>query len=234
MHKAKEVAKKGFDIFWPILIVIILAAANISLLYLNTGNNLENTIAALRNFTPDKLKVYVESYGIFAPLIFVLLLAFQSVVAPIPSAVIIIAGGLIFGPLVATVLSVIGNLLGAILCFKIAEKLGRPIVERLISKERLKKVDLFFEKKSGFLTILLLRLNPITSSDALSYAAGLTKISLKDYIFATLLGIIPANIFLSYLGYELVKGQLWTLFAITIVLVVVVVIATIVKNKLEK
>ena len=45
--------------------------------------------------------------------------------------------------------------------------------------------------RSGLWVILLLRINPLTSSDLVSYAAGLTGIPLWKVMLGTLLGMAP-------------------------------------------
>ena len=58
-------------------------------------------------------------------------------------------------------------------------------------------------RRRGFLVVLLLRINPLTSSDLVSYAAGLTRIPIWHLMLATLLGMAPLCFAQSYLSAEL-------------------------------
>ena len=61
-------------------------------------------------------------------------------------------------------------------------------------------------KKYGSKTILVCRLLPFVSFDAVSYFAGLTPIKLLPFLIATGLGQLPATIIYSYVGGMLTGG----------------------------
>jgi uncharacterized membrane protein YdjX (TVP38/TMEM64 family) len=87
-------------------------------------------------------------------------------------------------------MSLLGNVVGAVLCCLIARSLGRPYVERFFSPESLAKYDAILRRHALWM-ILLLRLNPLTSSDLVSYAAGLTSASVWHVLVGTLVGMAP-------------------------------------------
>ena len=66
-------------------------------------------------------------------------------------------------------------------------------------------VEGYFEKY-GSKTILVCRLLPFVSFDAVSYFAGLTPIKLFPFLIATGLGQLPATIIYSYVGGMLTGG----------------------------
>jgi uncharacterized membrane protein YdjX (TVP38/TMEM64 family) len=53
---------------------------------------------------------------------------------------------------------------------------------------------------TGFAMVFLLRLSPVFPFSLLNYALGLTRISLKTYVFASGLGMIPGLFMYVYLG----------------------------------
>jgi uncharacterized membrane protein YdjX (TVP38/TMEM64 family) len=57
-------------------------------------------------------------------------------------------------------------------------------------------------RRRGFVVVLLLRVNPLTSSDLVSYAAGLTHIPIWQLMLATMLGMAPLCFAQSYLSAE--------------------------------
>ena len=111
---------------------------------------------------------------------------------------------------------------GAALCFFIARSLGRDTVERLAGKGALAGVESYFEKY-GSKTVLVCRLLPFVSFDAVSYFAGLTPIKFWPFVIATGLGQLPATIVYSYVGGMLTGGvkyfvtALLCIFALSIV-----------------
>lgn len=149
---------------------------------------------------------FVDSFGFFAALIFVLLVILEAVLAPVPPLVLYVAGGFLFGAFFGGILTLFGNLIGAIIAFKIARTFGRNFVEKRVDAKKRKKFDNFSEKH-GALAIFILRLNPFTSSDLFSYLAGLTKIKVRSFLIATGLGLIPLIFLQTYIGETLLKNN---------------------------
>ena len=94
--------------------------------------------------------------------------------------------------------------------------LGRDVVEKLTSKAGLKQIDDFFEKH-GSQSILIARLLPFVSFDIVSYAAGLTSMSLWSFLIATGIGQLPATLIYSYVGGMLTGGTKMVVTALLII-----------------
>jgi uncharacterized membrane protein YdjX (TVP38/TMEM64 family) len=97
-------------------------------------------------------------------------------------------------------------MLGAILCYYISKFYGRPAAEKFVGKKALDASDKFFDKYGPF-AILIARLLPFISFDAVSYASGLTNISLWSFLWSTGLGQLPATIVYSVLGQNIDKAS---------------------------
>lgn len=138
--------------------------------------------------SPQQIKEYIASFGILSPIIYIILFTLVPLTL-FPDSILAIASGLIFGLYKGCILTMIGALCGATLSFYISRLLGKEALKKIIKKD----IN-YFEKglsKNGFLIILLLRLIPLLPFDVISYGAGLSKIKYKDFILATLIGIIP-------------------------------------------
>lgn len=167
----------------------------------------------------SEIKAYIGSFGIFAPIVFILLQILQAVVAPIPGAILVIAGGLIWGTILGGLLSIIGAFTGSVICFALSRILGRPFIEKIMRKEDIQFVDNFFQRY-GFLAILVLRLIPLLPFDAISYCLGLTKVDIRKFATATLIGMIPGTFLYSYIGFALVEESALVFFAAVIILII--------------
>ena len=88
---------------------------------------------------------------------------------------------------------------GAAACFWIARPLGRKALEKLCPKTGLATIERFFEWH-GDQSVLIARLLPFVSFDFVSYFAGLTSMSFKDFMIAMGIGQLPATIVYSYVG----------------------------------
>lgn len=162
-----------------------------------------------------KVKEYILSFGILAPIVSFFLMVFQSVAAPLPAFLITFANAGLFGWWKGAILSWSSAMAGAALCFFIARFYGRTVVEKLTSKFALESVDIFFEKYGKY-AILIARLLPFVSFDIVSYAAGLTSMGFWSFFWATGLGQLPATIVYSYVGGMLVGGAQKFVFGLLI------------------
>lgn len=169
----------------------------------------------------DAVIEYLRSYQGYAALVSAALMVLSSVLAPIPAFLITLSNSVIFGWWKGALLSWSSAMLGAALCFWIARWLGRNAAEKLAGQTVLRGVEQYFEKY-GSKTILICRLLPFVSFDAVSYFAGLTPMKFWPFFLATGLGQTPATIVYSYVGGQLSGGAqklfigLLTLFALAI------------------
>ena len=158
----------------------------------------------------ETARAYIASYGALAPVVSAILMIFQSVIAPLPAFLITFANGLLFGVWWGAALSWSSAMLGAALCFFIARLLGRPVIVRVLSESTVNMSDRFFQRY-GKHAVLIARLVPVISFDAISYGAGLTGMRFLWFAIATGIGQLPATLLYSYLG-DRVTGSVKALF----------------------
>lgn len=159
---------------------------------------------------------YLLGFGVWAPIVSGAAMILQSIAAPLPAFVITFANGLLFGAFWGTVLSWSSAMIGAIVCYYIAKFVGRPAVEKMVGTKSLELTDRFFNKYGKY-AILIARLIPIISFDVVSYAAGLTSVSLLEFVVATGIGQLPATILYSYLGENVTSSAqigLWVVIGV--------------------
>lgn len=159
-------------------------------------------------FRPEVIRDTVQGFGTLAPLVFIGIYT----VGPLlffPGSVLSIAAGLAFGWKLGFLVVLVGSNLCANIAFGLAKLLGRDLVVRLAGG-RLKTFD---ERAAehGFKMILFLRLVPLVPFNALNYGAGLSPVRWRDYLLATLLGMIPGIFAYVYLGgnLDLRSWQFW-------------------------
>ena len=169
---------------------------------------------------------FIRSYGAYAMAISFVLMVFQSLIAPLPAFLITFANAAVFGWWQGALLSWFSAVVGAVLCFFIARALGRDTVEKLAGKGALKGVEAYFTKY-GSKTILVCRLLPFVSFDAVSYFAGLTSIGFWSFVVATGLGQLPATIVYSYVGGMLTGGVKYFVTALLCIFALSAVVAII-------
>ena len=193
--------------------VVLLLAMLIGLIFLGVYHKqvwdyLLELTAAFQSL--ETARAYIASYGALAPVVSAVLMIFQSVIAPLPAFLITFANGLLFGVWWGAALSWSSAMLGATLCFFIARLLGRPVIVRLLSESAVNTSDQFFQRY-GKHAVLIARLVPVISFDAISYGAGLTGMRFLWFGIATGIGQLPATLLYSYLG-DRVTGSIKALF----------------------
>lgn len=132
----------------------------------------------------------------------------------------LLAGGLLFGPLGGTVLSLVGDTATAIFCYWTARGSGAAYVDRVINRRpRLRRVVDILTRRRGVLTVFLLRALPMHYTGA-SYASGLAGTRFSHYLLGTLLGSIPTAVFYTAVG-DAARDPSSPLFVAGVVAVVV-------------
>jgi uncharacterized membrane protein YdjX (TVP38/TMEM64 family)/rhodanese-related sulfurtransferase len=145
-----------------------------------------------------KIETLLHSFGLWTPVGFVLLYAAGTVLF-FSGAILSLAGGALFGPVWGTLWNLLGALLGATLAFLIARGLGAEWVERRLGGRLRRLVD--GVAAEGWRFVALMRLVPLVPFNLLNYALGLTRISLRAYILASAVCMLPGAVAYTWLGY---------------------------------
>lgn len=144
-------------------------------------------------------------------LLFLALMVLQSLFAPIPSELILLSGGMIFGWTWGIIIGVAGSMVSSVITFYLSKRGGRAIIDATGEKIGiLKRSILVFDiwiKRWGLWAILVGRAVPVIMFDPISYAAGLANVKDWQYFLATFIGSIPRSIFYVFLGQQLLAGN---------------------------
>ena len=142
---------------------------------------------------PDKLRVFIESYGIMAPLAYILLTFIQILVPIIPGEPFELLAGYVFGLVKGTLLCLFAESISSIIIILMVRRYGDKIVKLFFSEDTLKKLEKYKNEKNFYIFILLFVL-PGTPKDLICYFAGLTKFKLFPLLLASTLGRFPSII----------------------------------------
>lgn len=167
----------------------------------------------------ERLVATVESFGVFAPLLYILLQILQTVVAPIPGQLVGSVGGFLFG-FWGILWTLIGSVIGCYLVFRIARRFGRPILEKIFKKSVIDKFDFIINAKSASFILFAIFLLPGFPDDVVCYIAGLTKLPIRQLVFLFIVGRLPTIVLTNYLGAGL--GENMILVAVIAVISVII------------
>ncbi|ABW28641.1 conserved hypothetical protein [Acaryochloris marina MBIC11017] len=153
---------------------------------------------SLQVFTVEGFQNLVNQIGPWGPIAYIGLLIISVVASQIPGAPLAISAGVLWGPLTAGVYTIIGGFLGAVLAYGLGKYLGQSFLQTLTGKRITISPDLATNLMGWF--IFVSRLLPVLSFDLVSYGAGMAGLSFPIYAAATLVGMIPSTLLLTYMG----------------------------------
>ena len=141
----------------------------------------------------------IASLGPWGPAAFILIYIVATVLF-IPGSLLTLGSGVLFGVVGGSVCVSIGSVLGATCAFLTGRYLTRDWVSKQIEgNQKFKAIDSAVASE-GWKIVLLTRLSPIFPFNLLNYAFGVTQVSLKDYFFASWIGMIPGTVMYVYIG----------------------------------
>ena len=173
----------------------------------------------------EQLIEKIQSYGIFAPLLFVLLQVIQIVVAFIPGGPIPMIGGAVFGMVPGILLSLAGSFLGTAIVYYLVQWIGRPLLNLFVKEEHLERFSFLKNRRKMERIVFLLFLCPGLPKDALTYIVAFNKtIPPLPLFFLTTIARFPAMALTVKMGSSLWEGN-WKMVALVIGILILIAVA---------
>lgn len=141
---------------------------------------------------PEQFRAWVDSYGNWSRVVFLGMVVLQVLVAFIPGEAIELAAGYAFGILEGTILSMAGIVIGSWIIFILVRKYGIKVVEVFFDQKKISEVRFLNTSKKTKVLSFLLMLIPGTPKDFLSYFAGLTQLTLKQWLLIVVIARLPS------------------------------------------
>ncbi len=168
----------------------------------------------------DALRDYIDDFGAWMPLLYILFSFLQVVVLPVPGSVCVAAGVALFGPLECSIYSFIGIVLGSVVGFAIGRVIGYKAVRWIVGEETLKK---WLKKVRGkdYLILSLMFLLPMFPDDILCFVAGLSSMSwlyfIMMIIITRLISVVSTAYSFNFIPFNTWWGILiWVFIAVAI------------------
>lgn len=140
----------------------------------------------------------IRSWGMWGVFGSICLMVVHSFV-PFPAEFIAFANGMTYGPVWGTLITWSGAMLGALIAFALARKLGRPFVEKMVAKRDWHSLD-DWAAKDGWQVVLVARFIPVIAFNLINYAAGLTRLTWWQFTWTTAVGILPLTLLMVIMG----------------------------------
>lgn len=141
----------------------------------------------------------IAGLGVWAPVIFVALYVVVTVLF-LPGSILTLGAGVVFGVVRGSILVSIASTLGATCAFLVGRYLARDwVAAKIAGNEKFAAIDQAVGDE-GWKIVGLTRLSPIFPFNLLNYAFSVTKVSLRDFFFASWIGMMPGTVMYVYIG----------------------------------
>lgn len=174
---------------------------------------------------------YIRSFGYLAPIVALALFIIQAAVPVFPYAVLVAVSVIIFGVKIGFLLSMTGALLGSILCYWACRQLGTEwFNEKILGRwgYDTRKIN----SGIAFGGIIIAHLVPVFPSSVITLAAAISRVSFISFTVSTTLGLIPATLAYTGLGWYLFYFQ--DVYKIVVTLAFILMILYLCKNTVKK
>ncbi|MAN58211.1 MAG: hypothetical protein CMC08_00050 [Flavobacteriaceae bacterium] len=160
---------------------------------------------------PRQIRDWVEGFGWLGPLVVNIAMVVQMFLIVVPTIALMVVSILAYGPIWGSLLVFVAVYLASSVGYVIGHYFGEDLVDSLLGPKTTGKIESFIEDY-GFWAVVITRINPFLSNDAISFVAGILGMGYWRFMAATMAGIFPLVFFIAVLGQStdsLKSGLLW-------------------------
>ncbi len=154
-------------------------------------------------FTIEHINELLREYRSFGPLPGILLPMLEAFLPFLPLFLFVMANANAFGLWLGFLFSWIGAVLGALLVFLIFRNYGQGRLLRFLQRHPKVQKGMDWIERHGFGPIFLMLCFPFTPSALVNIVAGLSKISMPQYMLAVITGKMVMIFTISFVGYDI-------------------------------
>jgi len=148
-----------------------------------------------------RIRELVEGAGWCGPLLIVILMTLQMFLIIAPSWLLMVVAVVAYGPLLGSLISLVSVLVAAVVGYGLGRLVGERALGSLIGRNAEQRVTEEVERY-GVWAVLIARVNPLLSNDAISFVAGVLRMGFRKFVLATLAGIAPLVALIAIFGRE--------------------------------
>jgi uncharacterized membrane protein YdjX (TVP38/TMEM64 family) len=153
------------------------------------------------------MRDWIEQSGPWAPLTYLAAKAITFIFLPWAGYPLNVASGALFGLFWGVVLTALGDTLGGCILYGLSRWAGRPAVARVLGEGRMARVDRIVDTGlGGWRELLFFRITCPAVYNLVSFAAGSTRLSFREYLAVTTFGGIVHTGILVTLGASVALG----------------------------
>ena len=183
-------------------------------------------LARVFNIGIEEVQLLVQSAGIFAPIVFSLLIFLGLTVPlnPISDFLLINIGVILFPPYVAIICTFIAHSFAIIVNYFIGRKYGKRVIDRAMNEESSKYLDKYLKKltiKKLFIIRFVVPLATIFGADIVSYVSGMQRLPFVKYFLVSIIPWTILNIIYYTFSSYLINFSIFLYFLPVLLIVVI-------------
>lgn len=155
----------------------------------------------------------IDELGWLGPFAIIAMAICKVVVIFLPGEPIELLSGMCYGPVFGLIILYIGYTISSFLIALAVKKFGIELVNDVVPKDKLEKVQNMIDAnpKKIEITLFVLYFLPVIPKDFLTYIGSLLPISIKKFLFISLFARFPAVLSSTIVGSKILSGDIFTI-----------------------
>ncbi|MTE28024.1 TVP38/TMEM64 family protein [Winogradskyella ouciana] len=192
-----KITKSRFPLY--ISLFIVLGIISSYLIISDVQQFFDTAWEVLTSNDEQRIKKWVSNFGWYGPLVLILAMVLQMFLIVIPTILLMVVSILAYGPIWGSLTILVAVFVASSVGYVIGNYFGQTFVLKLLGNKTETKIEEFIESFS-FWAVVITRINPFLSNDAISFVAGILNMNYWKFIGATVMGILPLTILIAILG----------------------------------
>ncbi|WP_372919789.1 TVP38/TMEM64 family protein [Salegentibacter sp.] len=172
---------------------------------------IDTTVNMLINGNEEATQEYFKDFGVWGPLAIIVFIILQMFLIVFPSWLPVIIAVRAYGFWWGILIALTGVVLASAIGYYIGKSINTALLTKIIGEKTMKKMD-FWISNYAYGSVVLFRISPFLSNDAISFIAGMLQMKFKKFISATLTGMVPLSIAIGIFSDDISKlkdGLYW-------------------------
>ena len=163
------------------------------------------------NGNEEYTQEYFKDFGVWGPVAIIAFIILQMFLIVFPSWLPVIIAVRAYGFWWGVLIALIGVVIASTIGFYIGKSFKGIFLTKVIGEKKMEKMD-FWISNYSFGSVVLFRISPFLSNDAISFIAGMLHMKFKNFMLATLTGMVPLSIAIGIFSEDISKlknGLYW-------------------------
>ncbi|WP_412561579.1 TVP38/TMEM64 family protein [Winogradskyella sp. MIT101101] len=192
-----KISKSRFPLYISLFIVVGIISSY--LIISDVQQFFDTAWEVLTSNDEQRIKKWVSNFGWYGPLVLILAMVLQMFLIVIPTILLMVVSILAYGPIWGSLTILVAVFVASSVGYVIGNYFGQTFVLKILGNKTETKIEEFIES-FGFWAVVITRVNPFLSNDAISFVAGILNMNYWKFIGATVMGILPLTILIAILG----------------------------------